>query len=592
MRVEQQQLATQPPFGPKSIVPCLRIGPAPAILMRMKRMCSVRPSIWAIILLPLLLMVGCDREATTAAPPTASPGPSTLAQTTVVPPSGSATPTPSPVPATPATAIPSPSPTVARVAIQPRFEANACPFKPAAGQVEGSTLRCGTLTVPEDRFGTGSGLVRLAVAIFRANDPAAAGPPLVWLDGGPGGPSLIGLGEALTLDLSRELTDGRDLILFDQRGVGFSRPSLSCEELIALKYDVLDKRLQRDEQRRRYMTAALACRDRLRSAGVNLAAYTSATSAADVNDLRIALGHQQIKLYGVSYGTRLALTVIRDFPSIVAQVVLDSTLPLEADLYRDVYANAQRSLDLLFASCARSPSCPAGAGLSGIFYDTVQRWNANPVLATFRNPKDQREQPVLLTGDSLVSIVFQLLYRTSVIPTLPAMIRSAAGDDLAPLVRAYSDLLYYDELSRGMYLSVQCAEEAPFVSRAELSSAAAAVNPLVAAAFGDGEEDALFDICTQWGVRPPLPQENQSVHAAVPALVLAGEFDPVTPPSWGAAVAAALTNATIVQFPATGHGVFLSNRCPFAMALAFLRSPSSVIDRRCADQIGPPRWQN
>jgi pimeloyl-ACP methyl ester carboxylesterase len=76
--------------------------------------------------------------------------------------------------------------------------------------------------------------------------------------------------------------------------------------------------------------AMLRCRDRLIQEGIDLSAYNSAASAADVNDLRIALGYDQVNLYGVSYGSRLALTVMRDYPGILRSVILDSTYPPEA----------------------------------------------------------------------------------------------------------------------------------------------------------------------------------------------------------------------------------------------------------------------
>src|SRR6185503_15624183 len=91
--------------------------------------------------------------------------------------------------------------------------------------------------------------------------------------------------------------------------------------------------------------------------GVDPASATSAENAADVNDLRLALGYDQWNLYGVSYGTRLALTVVRDYPQSVRSVILDSVYPLQVNLYTDLPENFDRALKVLFETCAADADC-------------------------------------------------------------------------------------------------------------------------------------------------------------------------------------------------------------------------------------------
>ena len=102
--------------------------------------------------------------------------------------------------------------------------------------------------------------------------------------------------------------------MFDQRGVGYSQPSLNCQELATWRYRTIGSHRTRDQETEDQVEAAFACRDRLVASGIDLAAYNTAASAADVNDIRIALGYGQFDVWGLSYGTRLALAVERDFP--------------------------------------------------------------------------------------------------------------------------------------------------------------------------------------------------------------------------------------------------------------------------------------
>src|SRR5262249_11696499 len=144
----------------------------------------------------------------------------------------------------------------------------------------------------------------------------------------------------------------RDFIFFDQRGTGYSQPELTCPERDALAPTLLAGALSDEQSTQAIVDAFQRCRDRLGVQGVDLAAYNSAASAADVNDLRLALGYSQLNLYGDSYGTRLALTVMRDFPQAVRSVVLDSTYPLEVNLYTALAPNAERAFNALFDACS------------------------------------------------------------------------------------------------------------------------------------------------------------------------------------------------------------------------------------------------
>jgi pimeloyl-ACP methyl ester carboxylesterase len=224
------------------------------------------------------------------------------------------------------------------------FQQAPCPFPLGTGLVVGQNIKCGFLVVPEDRSLPKGPTIRLAVAIFKTPSSQPDIDPVLFLNGGPGNALLETKGPTFNAGNLASRMQNRDLILLDQRGTGFSQPSLRC----------LD-----DETLR-------ACHERLVKSGLNLNAYTTLADAADVHDLIGALGYQQVNLEGVSYGTRLALTVMRLFPADLRSAILDSALPPQANLITGIPPAAIRAFDVFFQGCAADHSCNASC-ISSMF---------------------------------------------------------------------------------------------------------------------------------------------------------------------------------------------------------------------------------
>ena len=210
-------------------------------------------------------------------------------------------------------------------------------------------------------------------------------------------------GPRVSGSLAQDLTAGRDFVMFDQRGVGFSQPSLYCEELRDLFYQTIGTNPTRDQEIEDQVAAAFACRDRLVASGIDLAAYDTTASAADVNDIILALGYGQVDVWGLSYGTRLGLAVARDFPEIVHSLVLDSALPPSVNQLVDVAANAERAFRVLFDGCAADAACSSAyPDLETEFYDLVAVLNDTPATYHAQHPRTGVVYSVVLTGDRLI----------------------------------------------------------------------------------------------------------------------------------------------------------------------------------------------
>lgn len=464
-----------------------------------------------------------------------------------------------------------------------RFLSAACPFKPGYGIIAGKNLRCGYLTVPEDRDQPGGNMIQLAVAILKAPGNHTPADPVVYLTGGPGGGLLGDLGEYINSINLVSFTMGHDLILLDQRGTGYSVPALSCPELSGPNADPGGP-----------VVGAKECHDRLLQDNIGLQGYTTIENADDVHDLIHALGYKQVDLYGVSYGTRLALTVMRLFPADIRSVILDSTVPTQFNLFNEEPVDTQHALDTLFHGCAASRACNAAyPHLDQTFYQLVDALNTSP--ATFQ--EDQTDQggqmrDVQFNGDDLVNIVFNVMYDASYIPTLPKMIMQIEAGNYATLAQYAGNISFEHSagVSDGMYYSVECGEDMAYTTMDNLDSAVYALNPQLQ----HGIRSALhaeYDICQQWGQKPVPAAQKRPVSSAVLTLILSGEYDPITPPANGLLAAQTLSHSYFYQFPGIGHGVLHTNACPDAIALAFLQAPISRPNGSCIHTMHEPDFE-
>ncbi|MFC1948368.1 alpha/beta fold hydrolase [Chloroflexota bacterium] len=469
----------------------------------------------------------------------------------------------------------------------PEYETVECPFTVP----QGTEVECGCMTVPENRGQPDGNQVKIQFAIFRSKSRNPEPDPIVYLGGGPGEHSLESV--SLTFDTRfAPLTANRDLIVFDQRGTGYSEPALECPELIELAYEVLDQQLEDEESITLENEATRECYESLREQGIDLSAYNSAESAADLNDLRLALGYDEWNLFGISYGTRLALTAMRDYPNGIRSVILNSTVPLQANLYTEMAAGFDRALNVLFDSCANDLIAnKAYPDLKEVLFDTIDQLNDSPAKFTAIHPLTGEYYDVLMSGDDFFDFITSTLYSTEVIPLVPKVIfdtQAGKYGTLALLVG--SNLLNMELISTGMHLSVQCSEELPFSSQEEIT-ASLEEYPKIREYLEDSLGESSFTICEYWTGTMPDPVENEPVHSNIPTLILSGEFDPITPPAWGLLASETLSNSWFFEFPGLGHDVLVSgSNCPLEIGLEFIDNPYSEPDTTCLTEIEPPDY--
>jgi len=446
---------------------------------------------------------------------------------------------------------------------------------------------CGTIEVPASRTTADSGTITLPIAVFPSTS-ATPGIPVIYLDGGPGGSTLETIQYSYEDSIAPFLAD-RAYIAFDQRGTGLSEPSLACSETRAAELDLLDAPRDEEAQTAIYLGALEDCYNRLVGEGIDLSSYNSIESAADVNDIRQALGYDTLHLNGISYGTRLGLTLMRDFPEMIESVILDSPVPLQLNTSEELPESVSGAYDAFFAGCAADPECAAAyPTLEDDFYALVDQLNSDPLVFPVLEIFSGEEYDVWYDGESLKGTLFQTLYSNEIFPDMAKIIDQLQEGDTSELRWIEANFLASGEfISEGVYHSVRCNEEVPFYDAAVLASAPD-IAPELADFFSD--HDLIIEVCDLWAVDTAPDSENVAVSSDIPTLVLAGEYDPVTPFSYGEETMTTLSNAYYFAVPHVGHAVQVGGDCPRDITLAFLRDPSTEPDSSCIAEMAPPNF--
>ena len=469
------------------------------------------------------------------------------------------------------------------------FRASACPFQLGEGMVDGKTVKCGYVAVPENRQNTNEAKVQLAVAIFKSPKVQNDQFPVVRLEGGPGGPSLDDWAHYITASNFSDFVFDHDLIMFDQRGTGYSTPSLNCPELIQLQYNTLNIHLSATDSERMSIQALQTCHDRLLKAGIDLNAFNSQENAADVHDLILALGYKQANLYGVSYGTRLALTAMRLYPSVIHSVVLDSVYPPQKNR-TDLPSAAQRVFNVLFQGCAANTHCASlYPHLDSVFYQLVTTLNATPVHFQTTNAVSGKSYNAVMAGDDFVFVLFSALYATQLIPVLPEMIFQVQNQDYTLLSQVYGEVEFDDSFSYGMFYSDECNEDWSYVTQSDINNAMQGITPQIQPALQSSLQQE-YDSCRVWNVQKAPTAQKQAVVSNIPTLVLTDEYDPITPPANGKLAAQTLKHSYYFLFPGLGHGAEYNSPCVNSIISAFDDMPTQQPSGACVASMGEPSF--
>jgi pimeloyl-ACP methyl ester carboxylesterase len=445
----------------------------------------------------------------------------------------------------------------------PRFEKADC----AIPIPQGEKPECGFLIVKERRAAKNDKTIRLPIIVLKSENPNPKPDPILRTFGGPGASSM----NLVRSRKSSPWLKDRDLIIYEQRGTKYAQPALECPEVNEANINNAKKQLDAKTAKTDEIKAAKICYDRLMAHGIDLSAYNSAESAADIEDLRRVLKLEKINLWGLSYSSRLMLNMMRDFPNGIRSVVLESTLPIEVN-YDEVGVDLIiDALNRVFKNCQADAECTkAYPNLEKEFYETVEKFNKEPILANLKDEKTGESVDIKLNGDDFATWIIDYLLSNSpqAIVDTPLVIHLTNQGNYAPFKRYAGDKISPSNYSLGMRYSVWCSEEIPFENRGRITAQSSLYPRLKGY-----EVMALPDICSVWKVQSAKSVENKLVKSDIPTFVVAAEYDAYTPPDWGKQTAKNLKNSFFMETPWVGHGPSFSTPCLGDLIAEFFNNP-------------------
>lgn len=444
-------------------------------------------------------------------------------------------------------------------------------------------VRCGTIAVPLDHDQPDSDTIDLAVAVLPAVEAAPDdATPVMVLGGGPGEHTLEPLLDVLSSEAPLvALTADRDVVLLDQRGMGASEPALECPEYVAAVSAITETPQIRDAA----VEGFTACHRRLTEDGIDLSAFDTAANVRDLDVVRRALGYEQVSLFGTSYGARLALQAVRAFPDSIESATLSSPVPAEANFLLGAAASFDRAIAAVDAACSADAACASTyPDVGDTVQQLVERLDAQPVWVGIM-AADGSTVTVAVDGATVATILFGMFYAPDGPASFPYLV-AALGDADPVVLSALLSQPAAAAVSYGAQLSFFCAEEAQ--QRPDFEPGALGVgqrlvdtNPIAGS--------MLWDLCAIWDVEPADPQTFEPVDTDVPLLVVTGQFDQITPPSYGETVAGAASNAWYVEVAGVGHSpLFATGPCGVAVLAAFVAAPQDEPDLSCLSEA--PRF--
>lgn len=430
---------------------------------------------------------------------------------------------------------------------------------------------CATWQRPLDPGQPDGEQIDLFVAKLKSTSTQPAADALTLVNGGPGGSSidlLIQFSPALGA-----ITRERDIVVLDQRGTGRSS-RLTCDGIADSpeNYDA--------DQVTELIVACLA------QLPYDPRYFTTSVAVDDLDALRSALGYDQLSIYGVSYGTRVALHYLRDYPSQTRAVVIDGVVPPSAVLGAQIAIHSQNALDQVVARCAADEACKQRfANVADSFDIVAQRLQQSVMPISLPHPVTGEQTALDLSYDHLATWVRFSLYAPETVALIPVTLHEAAHkNNYLPIASNALRMLHNvtTAMAYGMHNAVLCTEDAPFYSRQRINPA-----DLEATYIGRDMYDTLNTLCAGWPEGLRDADIKTAIKSDVPTLILSGEHDPITPPAWGEAVLQGLGNARHIIAPGQGHGT-IARGCMPRLIDEFIESadPQSL-DTQCIEDLKP-----
>ena len=418
----------------------------------------------------------------------------------------------------------------------PRVEPGDCIYK-ADGALK---TTCGYLVVPENRHNPQGRVIKLPFIYVDSNNPAKKPDPVLYTGGGPGVSSL----HPVTSISRRSLLRDRDYIAFEQRGTHFAVPNLECEGAgQAVQQAYLGHRSIEDA----VQESVRQCREKLVRQGIDLSAYNTDESAADIEDLRRLLKIDSLNLMGISYSGGLMMAVLQKYPQHIRSLILDSPLPEFVNIDEQELANFNEALTAVLDSGDSSLLTRFHNYFSGL---------GGKVFTISYQLKDGKTVRLDYGRNELLSILHDKMENYDGIKELPQIISDMIGGHQEGYIKTYFDGVFSGNgTTSGMRLSVYCSDKVAFEDP-DIIQQQEILMPWLA---GFHVNDVYRAVCDSWPVRPIDASTKKPFYSNVPVLLGAGGLDDACRPLYNDLIHHYFPNSQRLVFTKRLHGPLLNS---------------------------------
>ena len=453
------------------------------------------------------------------------------------------------------------------------FQAAPCNLEGApAGFEREHGVECGWVSVKRDA--TGSKRIRLWTARVRAATAQKRADPILYINGGPG----IATVDAVLPSLPASATmkawrQDRDIIIFDQRGSGRSEEAL-CPELAKTLNGISSKGLDPVAEEESKRAAIAACGAKLRSEGIDIGAYSTRRTVADIEELRRAFGVGKWNLFSVSYGTLVAMDAMRTDPGSIRSVILSSPFPPNSAAWAEQVSTTAAGYEAIDRACARQPECRQRFGdVAAKLSEVLARLEREPI----------KDGAAVITGRRFAEALWPIAVRSSTVRYVPLVIdRAYAGDTdvVRKMVAKFAGGESFGGLSAGQGLAISCHESG---RTTEWYARARSLYPNLATSEPDYSWDRL---CAVYRPDHADPAFFAPVASEIPTIIYAGSLDPAVPVIDAYQALRFLSSATLVEVKDAAHAPSGIDECTRGIMMAFLDKPEVGPDTTCLAKRG------
>jgi pimeloyl-ACP methyl ester carboxylesterase len=418
----------------------------------------------------------------------------------------------------------------------PRIESSDCVYTADSAH----KTHCGYLVVPENRHHPQGKVIKLPFIYVESNNPAKKPDPVLYTGGGPGVSSL----HPVTSIARRSLVRDRDYIAFEQRGTHFASPNLECEGAgQAVQQAYLNHRPIDDA----VLETIRQCRDKLIRQGIDLSAYNTDESAADIEDLRRLLKIDLLNLMGISYSGGLMMAVLQKYPQHIRSLVLDSPLPEFVNIDEQELANFNEALTAVLDG--------SDSSLLARFHSFFASLDGKVFTISYQL-KDGKPVTLDYGRNELLSIIHDKIEDYDGIKELPQIISNMISGQQERYIKAYFDGVFSrNGATSGMRLSVYCSDKIAFEDPAIIQQQEI-VMPWLA---GFHVNDVYRAVCDSWPVKPIDAVTKKPFYSTVPVLLGAGGMDDACRPLYNDMIHHYFPNSQRLLFTKRLHGPLLNS---------------------------------